>query len=504
MMPVTIPDRRWRPLLGAAAIAVIEAFGGTCMGGPPAAGPPSFEGSAISRKHDDVILADLDGDRRRDIILIGGNELAIFFQDGRGRFRPEPDVIYRPGAPAIVWPARMSRPAESLLLATHAGATELTFEGRTGPPKARAIIEQSNSIPDRADGPTLVSMRLSTATGGPYPHILVPENEDLHVWRFDGGWRRAQTLRGIGQASVAGPRGEMGYEALTSFDLSVGDADGDGREDLMACRRSRTRARWLLYRQEAGWTFSEPRTVRDDEDLPNAWHGWFDLDRDGALDLVKGRWLDEPWFLPGARSGKVLVEVYRAEAGGVLPLKPAWVFRKNDWIPSLPLVDLDGDGFVDLVLGYGLFDSREGVRKMAIALELDHSLRVHFFRPGKGFDQDPDFRRDVVVRLDGIEVHFASSRRDYLARAIDVTGDFDGDGRKDLLVHDAADHLSVYPLRSREEGFAKEAAITFPHRGGLDRLIVEDLNGDGSSDLIVDLPREAGVEAFVSAGRPER
>jgi hypothetical protein len=497
---VTPRDRRARRALIATLGTVLMGLGAGVPG--PAAGPPAFVESAIERKHEDVFFASLDGDRRRDIILICGDELAIFFQDAGGRFPPKPDIIHRPGAPAVVWAARVSRAAESLLVMTHAGVTELAFEGKAAPPEASAIIEQPTLLPERSDGPVVLPLRLSAATSGPAPLVLVPAGGDLHVWRSGGGWHRVQTLRGATQASVAGPRGEMGYEELTTLDSCIGDVDADGREDLMLCRRGRSRARWLLHRQGPDGTFAEePRTVLDDADLPNAWHGWIDVDHDGALDLVKGRWLGEPWFLPSIRSGKVLIEVYRAEAGGRIPEKPAWVFRKNDWIPSLPLVDVDGDGCIDLVLGYGLFDSREGMRKMAISLQLDHSLRVHFFRPGQGFAPESDFHHDVTVRLEGIALHFASSRRDYLQRAMDVTGDFDGDGRKDLLVHDAADHLSVYPFRSRTEGFAKEAGVVFPHAGGFDRLIVEDVNGDGVSDLAVDSPGRTGLQVFVSARR---
>jgi hypothetical protein len=502
MHHVFTPDRRWLLLAGATSIALTVAFGATAMGGPPADGPPAFEKSEIQRKHEDMILADLDGDRRRDLVLLGEDELAIFFQDGRGRFPREPDIVRRIESPTLVWASPLRRAAESLLLLTRSGVAELAFEGRTGAPKASAIIEDTSVLPDRAEGPAALAMRLSAATGGPYPLILVPAGEDLHVWRRDGGWRRVQTLRGIGQVSVAGPRGGMGHEALAAFDLDIADADGDGREDLMTCRRSRGRALWLLRRQMPDGIFSEePRVLLEDEDEPNLWHGWIDLDRDGALDLVKGRWLDEPWFLPTIRSGKVLVEVFRAGTGGEIPPKAAWVFRKNDWIPSVPLVDIDGDGAVDLVLGYGRFDSREGIRKMILALQLDHSLRVHFFRPGRGFEPEPDFRRDVSLRMDGIEIHFAASRRDYLARAVDIAGDFDGDGHKDLLVHDRADGISMYPFRSRTEGFAKESALTFPHAGGLDHMVVEDLNGDGKSDLIIVLPGRSGVEAFTIGGR---
>ena len=53
---------------------------------------------------------------------------------------------------------------------------------------------------------------------------------------------------------------------------------------------------------------------------------------------------------------------------------------------------------------------------------------------------------------------------DYWGRVIghNLSGDFDADGRRDLLVRDRGDRLSVYDFISRQKGFSEEADFDAP------------------------------------------
>jgi len=122
-----------------------------------------------------------------------------------------------------------------------------------------------------------------------------------------------------------------------------------------------------------------------DREEPHSWLCWADLNRDGNVDLIKSVWLDEPSFLPGVPSGKVLVSTYIADPHDRIPDEPQQVFRKNDYMMALPVVDVDGDGFLDLVLGYSHIDSRESLTKAISAKKIDSVSGFTSIGPGPAF-----------------------------------------------------------------------------------------------------------------------
>ena len=195
----------------------------------------------------------------------------------------------------------------------------------------------------------------------------------------------------------------------------------------------------------------EPALTYADKADPFSWVCWADLNRDGKVDLIKSVWLNEPSFVPGVPSGKVLVSIYMADEHGRIPAEPQQVFRKNDWTAALPVVDVDGDGYPDLVLGYSHIDGREGLRKQITAKQLDYTLRFYFYRPGAGFPKEADCQRDVVIHLDHAELPLDWSLPQNFRRYVKLGGDFNGDGKTDLLVRDHRDDISVYFFVSRAE-----------------------------------------------------
>jgi hypothetical protein len=296
--------------------------------------------------------------------------------------------------------------------------------------------------------------------------------------------------------SVANP----GYARSVGFDLSVADVNGDGREDLMISSGADARTNtYRLYLQQTNGLFAqEPSLTYVDKVEPYSWLGWADLNRDGRVDLIKSVWLNEPSFLPGQTSGKVLVCTYMADGRGRISAKPQQVFRKNDWTVALPLVDVDGDGYPDLALGYSVLDTREGMKKEITAKQLDYSLRFYFYRPGAGFPKEADCQRDVIIHMDQSELLLSWGRSDYFENCVKLGGDFDGDGKMDLLVLDHRDAISVYPFVSREQGFSLEPARQFSCGGPIEEWRVADLNHDGVSDLIVRLAKQKGYRIFMS------
>lgn len=81
-----------------------------------------------------------------------------------------------------------------------------------------------------------------------------------------------------------------------------------------------------------------------------------------------------------------------------------------------------------------------------------------------------------------------------------LDGDFNGDGRRDLLVKDRDREASVYFFRSREEGFSRRADLFFDVKT-VNRLVAHDLNGDGISDLIVGPEDRESLAVHISRRR---
>jgi hypothetical protein len=159
---------------------------------------------------------------------------------------------------------------------------------------------------------------------------------------------------------------------------------------------------------------------------------------------------------------------------------------------------VDGDGFLDLVLGYSHIDDKEDLRKMVTARKLDYSLRFYFCRPGAGFPKEPDCQRDVVIHLDRAELLLSWSRSQFFERYAKLGGDFNGDGKTDLLVRDRSDAISAYFFISREKGFSPEPDLRFSCPAPIDEWQAADLNHDGVSDLIVKLADKKGFRLFIS------
>jgi hypothetical protein len=489
----------------------------------PAQAKPRFYASEIAGRGSELMICDLDGDGLKDLVLMDDLNLSIFYQDPKRGFTREPQQTYRlEHRPCVVWAVKLGGPAESLLVMTSDGVTELCFTNRIGPPALRQIIRQPTIVPEAADGTNAMYLPLSVETGlrrtgvavgkeleratapqagRDWPLLLVPVADGLQVWQSrpdrDDEWLQAQFIGHAIDADLRPSLANPGYTTSLGFNLSVGDVNGDGRDDLIVRRRNGRTTTSSLYLQQANGLFAlEPVLTYADKVESHSWLCWVDLNGDGKVDLIKSVWLHEPSFAPGISSGKVLVSTSIADEHGRIPAEPQQVFRKNDWTPAVPVVDVDGDGFPDLVLGYSHIEDKEGVRKMITSKKLDYNLRFYFYRPGLGFPKEADCQRDVVIHLDRVEMQ--EDLPQYFGRYVKVGGDFNGDGRTDLLVRDHSDDISVYFFVSREKGFSPEPDLRFSCPEPIDEWQVADLNHDGVSALIVKLAKQKGFRIFIS------
>jgi hypothetical protein len=464
---------------------------------------PKFNVSEVAGPCQQLMICDLDGDGLKDLVLMDDTNLSIFYQDPQRGFTREPQQSHHlEPRPCLVWAAKLGGPAGSLLVMTSDGVTELYFTNRTGPPAIRQIILQPTIVPeamDAADGANAMYFPLSVETGRDWPLLLVPAADGIQVWQHRDEWRQAQVISNSIEARLQLSVTNPGYTRSLGFDLSVGDVNGDGRDDLMVRHSNGWTNTYSLYLQQTNGRFAlEPALTYADKGEPFSWLCWADLNRDGKVDLIKSIWLNEPSFIPAVPSGKVLVSTYIADEHGRIPAEPQQVFRKYDWTPVVPVVDVDGDGFPDLVLGYSHIEDKEGLRKMITSKKLDYNLRFYFYRPGFGFPTEADCQRDVVIHLDLDRAEMQEGLHQYFGRYVKLGGDFNGDGKTDLLVRDHSDAISVYFFVSREKGFSPEPDLRFICPEPIEEWQLADLNNDGVSDLIVKLANQKGYRIFIS------
>jgi len=465
----------------------------------PISAKERFQESVLCAPGEDILFCDLDGDGLKDVVLLDGLDLHIFYQDARKGFNEKSDYVCHVGdESSICWPARLGATAESLLVMTSDGVTELDFTNRGVPPVRRQIIAQRTVLPEALDSPSTAWFPLSPRTQGNAPIILVPVGGDVQVWRRADTWQHAQTLEDALETTISASRDDLGYDRQAELTLCLGDVTNDQRDDILLRTSFLPVCRYVMYSQNQDGSFCTTPALTWDAKWDWSWYCWIDINRDGHVDLIKNTWLGDPWFMRGTLSGKVLVRIYLADGDGRIPPEPQQVFRKSDWMDAIPIVDIDGDGCLDLALGYSTFDSREGFRKALTAKQVDFKLRFHFFRPAEGFPEKADCDVDVLIHIDHPSVDLTYPHARYFEIFVNLTGDFDGDGDRDLLVRDRANRISVYPFVSTQAGFAKSAAMSFRYTDPIDRLLIEDLNDDRVSDLILKLSDKEMFRVFVS------
>ncbi|MHC4655375.1 MAG: FG-GAP repeat domain-containing protein [Planctomycetota bacterium] len=463
---------------------------------------PAFKSYNLKSKYEEVHFFDFSGDGLDDILVINEPNLFFFFQDSPHGFAEDPSLVYFLGdKPSVIWPAKLgNNPGQNILVMTNDGVSVLSYVNKNTPPVSRKIINQQTIISEKCENSPVIFFTLSAKTAKGHPLIFVPTENELKIWKYGKEWRYEDSLPGIPETRIWGPNKAAGYTKQYWLNMNIGDLNSDGLDDLVICQDNNGKTLFKVYPQSKEGTFAmKPSQSFEDEWNWRTWICLQDINKDGKVDVIKNKWLQEPWFIPGTYSGKVLVQIFMSDAEGKIPEEAAFTFRKNDWISSMPIVDVDGDGFMDLVLGYGLFDSRDGVKKSLTAKKLDHNLRVHFYH-SKGFSQKPDCQKDITIHLRHFGMHLTWSRRHYLLTQICVDGDFDGDGENDLLVKDKKDKASVYLFISRKKGFSKKANIHFNDIRSVEQFIADDLNEDGISDLIVIGSRKDATKVFLSKG----
>jgi hypothetical protein len=282
--------------------------------------------------------------------------------------------------------------------------------------------------------------------------------------------------------------------ALGPGSLGAADVDGDGDTDLYTSDPAGGEVVWYENDPTTGPT-AWARHVVTSGALSPARCDAGDVDRNGTVDLVCSL----------ETAGEIVW--YHNEGG----MPPAWFASSvvSGWIEprSVDLADVNGDGILDVIAGdltrqsVFLGDACGGWQEVTVGV-----TPGQYDLADADFDGDGDL--DVLVAGSGLLLWYVNpddpaspwldiqlpADADHL-----VPGDVDGNGRVDLVLHDAsqdrlwwieADGTTPYGAASAEIG-----AVS-----GVVDLAVADLDADGDADVLALSDAPGSVTAFFNDG----
>ena len=460
-----------------------------------AAAAPRFhvQSLAVEGEVASVVPTDLDGDGRKDLLAVyrtgippyQKRSFAIFWNRG-GVFAPRPDLtlaVDEAEACAFdVGPASDGH-ADDLLLVTPRGVSAKSFPGRVGG-APRKLVEHPTFFHQPING-ELPRVRLMHDLAGKNSHdLLVPSLGALAIFRHVGDrYEKAAELE-VDMEVSGGPKRGEGIEVRYGFPaLHVVDTDGDGLRDIVATQEDRV----AIYRQGPGFVFHpQPDFSRDFSVRTPADHRErgtsattlvSDLDGDGFVDLIVRKQVFE-----GVTSARSTSYVFLGRKDG-FSKEPAEVLESEGVsLFQTQLVDLDGDGRPDLVVPYTSFGVFALIRMLtAKTAKVDFQI-YPFDRKSRKFAVEPVSERELKFRI--------PLAGDTDLQAVSLTADVTGDGKPDLIFGSSEDQLDIYPALGGGE-FASNPAETVEVRAaGVMEAV--DLDGKGRSDLVLHYPKTRG------------
>jgi hypothetical protein len=485
-----------------------------------------------------VIPHDMDGDGRQDLLVV----LAYSLIEQQGHYAIEEMVqiatvipllldrrelrVYR-AAPdgSYVLAAKVELPTSVLHL--EAGPPELGVLALTDEGVARLHFDPAGEPPlwfepMLDDPPILAGTRSFYATlqlihdlnGDGIADFMMPSREGIAVYLGTGA---GLSTSPVGQPDVL-PEPEHERSSVHYPWPEVGDLDGDGIADLLY---KDALHQWLPAKRHVFLGSSEGRfrTLREnaldchdtlsdlrlaDEQSVKPWADdlsvFRDLDGDGRAEAVRteqqSRGKSMRKEIKDAKKPIHSYRFHRVDQALAIEAEPYFETKvvghvmegaapeeelASFWIEQFQ--DLDGDGRQDLVtitLDFSVFQAVKILATKRITVGLD--FHVYAQQPDGRFSEVPDLDLSEQLKLDLNNLK--------VARFAQFAGDFDGDGRQDFV------HLGrgkVITLHKGQPGcrYPKKPDLSIELEEeplSVDLVGIEDLDGDGLSDLRITRP----------------
>ena len=235
------------------------------------------------------------------------------------------------------------------------------------------------------------------------------------------------------------------------------------------------KGKYIIYEYHIYFLNDKKQFSREPDIIISDEHGaWIspiceDIDNDGFSDLLK---IETKVKKGLVRKAKTTLLLYLANKDGSYSNEPSQSIE-TAYFPLLNnvLIDINGDRKKDLILIHPISRgfSFGAILNKYLQKGLDAEIWVLPFRESYGFSRK--------VMLKKVKINFM------LGIPINLSGDFNGDGMKDLLLIDGS-KIKIFPLIDLNKGYSKRPQFNFKIKG-LRNYIIKDINKNGKSDLIV-------------------
>ena len=369
--------------------------------------------------------------------------------------------------------------------------TTVTITGTGFHPTATNNTVYFGSLKATVTGGNSTSLTVTVPMGATFQPISVLSNNLIgysaypFLVTFTGGSITASTFATRTVIGVGSGNGPM--------NVSIGDVDGDGKNDLLVAQYATpaTNNGIYIYRNTSSGatiSFATPVIL-----APNDYQGCTvgDLDGDGKMDV--------------AVMSNSTIRVYRStSAAGTISFAPFINLTCGNAAKGITINDIDGDGKADIAIDHYPDAAVSLFRNISEPGNLAFVTRLNIAIPGGRnivlADLDGDKKPDLIVP-DAVNNSSAILKNNStkgvfsFGNPLNLTGfthsymdygDFDGDGKADIVSGDLnGSQIAVYRNTSSGGTISMAAAVTFPSATTPAGVAVSDLDGDGKPDIAV-------------------
>lgn len=441
-----------------------------------------------------IVAADLDGDGQEDLVVLHTKGrspdverwISIFWHKPDGSFSSAADLTWElPDEVAAVDTGDLTedRGVEILALTTD-GVSVIGYPSAGDRSSLEPIVRGVNGsiLPSRNEVPIVDFAQDWNGDG--MDDLAVPGFGELYLFLTGGDTLSAvpQICELETQIDLSVSRGENGsrfgaVDVTRKLPHLAGiDLDGDGDKDLVTYMEDVVR----FHLQENG-RFSRVADSKvemnlitsddTDEDDYELEVSVLDVDGDGLADLFGGKSISR-----GVGDFSSTVALHYGDGTLGFVGEPDWT-TTVEGMSAGKWLDLDGDGRMELmmpIINLGITD----IVRILISKKVKVDYYFYFPAEDRSISDEPDFMKEVTL-----DVGFEEGGE---AQIVSFEGDYNGDGRRDLVIATGGMELSVFLGKEPSKGelFSRKPVerIEVDTFGDFKPL---NLNGDDKQDMIL-------------------